>query len=394
MEGAGHLERADASATEVLHCNLCLIYERQQAQDLLVKTVGGPTPTQLLQMLADSKAWYLVLAQATPEEKLSAHMRLKRRMDFTTTEQELSQSLSLHDPIAAFVVDRLGNQDSNSVGAKTLEAFVTQKVPSIKYKQLLLPEFGGSMARARQHFQEQMKSQDKLVAALACERDFLCSFVEKQLIAPPKRAKKFELTDLETPMHGLVWLRYMFKALSQRLKKASARSESDLMLVRAWYSDVMMLAHSHTQDHIFKMASSVAGKRTMVQNVDMPFKRQLVQPVSRASSAASQDDTPVLRAANGLTFSCPRVAVDWFHPNISGKKTEAIYRENVTKHFKAFKTVFAKVCKNCWLGGRGTVVHSTMDCMNSGNPCSLPCPNCKTEKHWVQNCPQKKNHSK
>ena len=137
-------------------------------------------------------------------------MRLKRRMDFTTTESELSESLSLHDPIAAFVVDRLGGHDKNSVGAKTLEAFVTQKVPSIKYKQLLLPEHGGSMARARQHLQEQIKSSDKLGSALASERDLLCSFIERQMTAPPKKAKKFELADLETPTHALVWLRFMF----------------------------------------------------------------------------------------------------------------------------------------------------------------------------------------
>ena len=67
----------------------------------------------------------------------------------------------------------------------------------------------------------------------------------------------------------------MFKALSQRLKKASSRTESDLMLVRAWYSDVMLIAHSHVQDYIFKQASSVAAtpKRPMQSLLDFPLKK-------------------------------------------------------------------------------------------------------------------------
>ena len=134
MEGAGRLEKAHGTAQDELHCNVCLICERQQAEDQLIRTVGGPTPEQLLKKLAVATPWFVTLAQASPEDKLSAHLRLKRRMDFTTTEQELSASLAMHDPMAAFVVDRLGGQDRNTVGSKTLEAFVTHKVPSIMYK--------------------------------------------------------------------------------------------------------------------------------------------------------------------------------------------------------------------------------------------------------------------
>ena len=89
------------------------------------------------------------------------------------------------------------------------------------------------MARARQHFQAQMMSSDPIVRALASEREFLCGFIEKQMTAPPKRGRKFELADLDSPVHALVWLRFMFKALSQRLKKAAARDDGDLMLVGA-----------------------------------------------------------------------------------------------------------------------------------------------------------------
>ena len=50
--------------------------------------------------------------------------------------------------------------------------------------------FGGSMDRARRHFQELMASPDPLVAALAAERDFLCTFIERQSVPVHKKSDK------------------------------------------------------------------------------------------------------------------------------------------------------------------------------------------------------------
>ena len=137
-----------------------------------------------------------------------------------------------------------------------MDAFVASKCPSVKYKDLLLPERGGSLEKARRHLQEQMGNPDKVVAALAAERDFLCEYVEKQVTPPQKKGSKHSLAALEIPAHGLVWLRFIFKSLSQRIKRAAARNDAANLLVKCWYSDHLMVAHSMVQQYFVRTAAA------------------------------------------------------------------------------------------------------------------------------------------
>ena len=100
-----------------------------------------------------------------------------------------------------------------------------------------------------------MQNPDPLVAALAAERDFLCQYIERQSSPPPKHNCKSYASSLDPPTHSLVLLRFLFKTLSQRLKKNSARIDADLLLVRAWYSDSMLIAHSFVQQYFLEQAA-------------------------------------------------------------------------------------------------------------------------------------------
>ena len=104
------------------------------------------------------------------------------------------------------------------------------------------------MDRATRHFQELMGSPDDLVGAWSAERDFLCAFIVKQCVPVHKKSAKNET--LDTPYHALCWLRYTFKCLSVRMKKAAARNENDLIFIRAWYGDTLQLAHAQVQQHV------------------------------------------------------------------------------------------------------------------------------------------------
>ena len=159
-------------------------------------------------------------------------------------------------------------QGGDPLRKRAMDAFVASKCPSVKYKNLLLPERGGSLDKARRHFQEQMGNPDKLVAALAAERDFLCDYVEKQVTPPQKKGHKHSLPALNMPVHGLIWLRFIFKSLSQRIKRAAARNEAATLLVKSWYADHLAVAYSMVQDYF--VCTAAAALRQPARSTGTP----------------------------------------------------------------------------------------------------------------------------
>ena len=161
-----------------------------------------------------------------------------------------------------------------------------------------------------------------------------------------------------------------------------------------------MLAHSHVQDYIFKQAAAAATslqvKRSAPLTVELPVpKRNTNQAGARCSTSGTHSlgEIITVKAANGLSFQVPKFAADWFTPHITGKRTEAIYKQHLGTHDKVFKDVFKRVCRNCWTAGRGTFVHTYTECMAAGNDCVLQCPTCKEGKHWASRCPGKSKKS-
>ena len=151
LEALGKIMSSSSTGgADAFLCLLCQAHQRQQEEDQLVRAVGGPSPTDLLRMVASTAPWFLTVSRATPEAKLSALGKLKRQMDHTTTEQELASGVASHDPIAAFLLQQKGDSATTT---KAMEVYVNAKVPTIKFKDLLLPPRGG-MDRARRHFAE------------------------------------------------------------------------------------------------------------------------------------------------------------------------------------------------------------------------------------------------
>ena len=367
-----------------------------------MQQVGGPSPTDLLRQVAQSAPWFLVLARATPEEKLTALGKLKRQLDHTSDDQELVHGVANHDPIAAFLLQQRG-LGASSANNKAVEVYVHSKVPTIKFKDLLLPP-RGSMERARCHFKECMNSQDKVVRALAAERDFLCNFVERQFIPVPKRGQP--LGHVEVPRNALHMLRNTFKSLSHRIKKASARNDNDLALIRAWYGDHLIVANTWCQQELADATLSLVNADNMSSRRALPPqlsdvvppqpKRQKTQadkkkkkpfaPHSIAAVETNPDlDVVTLKSTTDKKFQVPKYAASWFAPGVDRNKALSIFKANGSTGGVAFRAAFREICRNCWFAGRGPVSHSIKACRELGNQCAMPCPRCG-QYHWINDC--------
>ena len=319
-------------------------------------------------------------------------------MDFTTTEQELFAGLENESPRAAmtaFVVQQVAANGNNPVASRLVDSFVHAKVPSIKYKDLLFPPTG-SLDKARRHFFEMTRSSDPLVAAMAHERGFLCDFIERQCAPPHKKSNRHSPEMLETPQHAVEWIYGIFKSLSQRYKKASARQEADLMLIRAWYCDRLMIAHSRAQQRVMEAAGAhlqasvlASTSRTVIEKLPKPQKA--IRDTDMSTNEVGEQVT--LRALDGMLFTIPKHGKKWFGTTLDAKSCQRTLTANWSQSSSVFNRAFRVVCKNCWLGGRGCWAHTLQQCQEKGNTCHLQCPNCKSIR-WISECKAKKQKKK
>ena len=246
-----------------------------------------------------------------------------------------------------------------------------------------------------------MNSQDKVVRALAAERDFLCNFVERQFTPVPKRGQP--RGHVEVPRNALYMLRNTFKSLSHRIKKASARNDNDLALIRAWYGDHLIVANTWCQqelaDATLSLVTNDAGPspralppRPSGEAPPQP-KRQRAQkerksPITHSAASMvppTNTEMITLKSTTDKKFEVPKYAATWFTPGVDNRKAFSIFKANASKGGLAFRMAFKEICRNCWFAGRVPVSHSIKNCRSLGNPCSMPCPRCGSQ-HWVSDC--------
>ena len=296
--------------------------------------------------------------------------------------------------MAAIVLSAVSAAHGNPLCAKAVDAFVNAKCPAIKYKQLLLPEHGGSFDRAKRHFSDLKASTDPIVAALAAERDFLCSYIEHQYTAPPKKAARNLIPEI--PYHALVQLRFIFKSLSIRIKKATARNEAELVLARSWYSDHMIIAQSFVQQRFVEQAALVMRGPTptfVPQNQDN--KRRKTQQASLpAPTQPPAFSAPPATQTSGGPIDIPKQVRHIIKPGLSAAAAQQAIAKHEKQHEAAFKLVFSRICRNCFAAGKGLVDHKINECRKFGNPCVLNCPRCQAGKHWIGDCPKMRNQFK
>ena len=400
LEAVGKIQSGSSSGSPAFLCMPCVIYNKRREEEQLLAAVGGPSPTDVLKTIAKSAPWYLTIRQASDEEKLNALTKLKRRLDFTSTSRELANGLANYDPMSALLLQNLASSGSNPICMQAMDAFVASKCPSVKYKDLLLPERGGSLEKARRHFQEQLGNPDKLVAALASERDFLCEYVEKQVTPPQKKGAKHSLAALEIPAHGLVWLRFIFKSLSQRIKRAAARNDAANLLVKCWYADHLMVAHSMVQQYFVQTAASSvrhplplpshmtgdvqSNKRAKLDNNTKGRGKQTPALPKYKPMGQDKPNKDSL-AAGSIPSSIKRLLKD----NLTVAQANSAMRAAFDLDKKASYLVFSMFCKNCYAAGRGWVQHKLSVCRKS-HPCSLECSKCNNGSiHWLEECPRK-----
>ena len=67
----------------------------------------------------------------------------------------------------------------------------------------------------------------------------------------------------------------------------------------------------------------------------------------------------------------------------SNEAIDALYQSDMA----TAKTIFAQICKNCLVAGRGIQNHGHNACAKLGHKCVIPCPKCRGI-HWVFDCNQ------
>ena len=174
----------------------------------------------------------------------------------------------------------------------------------------------------------------------------------------------------------------MFKSLSLRLKKASSRNEANLMLFRAWYMDHQLFAKTFVQQHIMEEATSVATNATSV-----PAKRQRTAVPGNSDPPKNLQSVKV-KTENG-TLDIPAFAKAWFQNNMTQKQVDNVMNQHYADNEPLFRKLFARICRNCYVGGRGLKNHTISQCYGKGNTCYIKCPKCNVV-HWLQDCKVKK----
>ena len=232
------------------------------------------------------------------------------------------------------------------------------------------------------------------MAAMAEERDFLCSYVERQCTPPTKKGARNEV--MQIPRPALYWLRCIFKSLSQRIKKASARNEAELVLARSWYADHMIIAHSWVHQHIVESAAAawtVPPPRfpAPVGPVDSNKRVKREHAPSASSVNGPAAEVPFITKDN-VTVQVPVLIARWIRPNMNQQQAEKMLKdyEKDVQYAGPFKAFFNRICKNCFLAGRGNFAHKLSECQKLGHPCALVCPKCLTGRHWTMECPKNK----
>ena len=420
VEAVGKLLSSSSSGSSATawECRPCSIYIKRKNDEELVRAVGGPTPLEVLKSVAATAPWFIILQRASAEEKLTALNRLKRRTDFQATAAELADGLASRDVMPALLLQQMAGSSANPLAQKALETYVTAKCPSVKYKQLLLAEFGGSIDKARRHFTDQASNPDMVVSALAKERLFLCDWIEKRNTPSQKRGSRLALGIPDAPYEATVWLRCLFRSMSLQIKSAAARNEEANMLVRMWYMDHLVVAHNMMYNMMVRSAASAAqmasppvhAQRLALPAPHVPASQVAPEPSSKrrrgGSSKGSKGAGKSALAPSSLSRKAeygdimpssandyskvPGVLKDIIRPHLNPTQANAALHKAMKVDRDALYALFKHSCRNCWTGGRGFVVHTLQVCKQS-NPCTLECPACKSgQYHWAEQCPKNK----
>ena len=401
LETVGIRAASGSASPAGFHCRPCALFVKRLQDEQLINTVGGMEPREILKTVAHTAPWFLTLRRAEPDKLLSALNKLKRRTDFNATSTELANGLAARDALPALLLHSFSSGSSDPLCQRALETYVTSKCPSIKFKTLLLAEYGGSMDKARRHFTDQSVNPDPLVAALAMERLFLCNWVEKQCTPVPKRGAKYALGVPDAPYEAAEWLRCIFRSLSLRIKSAAARDTAANILVKTWYMDHLAIAHNMMSARVVQSAAAAlhaplhlgpvgSGDQPVAKRAKTdkpPAKGKGLGKVGKPSPASFEWNVP---QGNMDHKKLPAALKAYLKPNLSVAQANAALKEAGVQHKIELYHVFKPFCRNCWAGGRGWVPHSLASCRQSGTACSLDCPKCGPGNyHWAESCPKK-----
>ena len=92
---------------------------------------------------------------------------------------------------------------------------------------------------------------------------------------------------------------------------------------------------------------------------------------------------------DGKLVLVPPSTARWFNRNLTSADIATALDPKTARDKKDVGILFQRICKNCFMSGRGPYAHKLSECRSLGNSCALPCAKCK-KLRWAQDCMVKK----
>ena len=170
------------------------------------------------------------------------------------------------------------------------------------------------------------------------------------------------------------------------------------MLIKSWYIDHLAIGHNMMTTRVVQSAAAALQPPSItVRHAPAPptppAKRQRND---KPSGKGKGKDVPVYNknvlakiTDEPMSYKkLPDTLKAFIRANLNVTQANKALRDAMQRKDDLF-AVFKHFCRNCWVAGRGWVVHALSVCRQSGNSCSLDCPKCGSgHYHWAEQCPK------
>ena len=358
-------------------------FDSFRASFLRTWAIGG-LPEVVLQVAP----WYPVILEASLEEKAASLRAIKYVLP--SREQSFAEALmSQQDGQHLVNLMAVNLSHSPSASPSELNAFTKKVLESAaqkygvhrKYADLLLPEKGGGLAVARDHFRSVLTQKSSpLTVAMCHERLFILDEVANRYTPAPKLSKKVS-PPVVCRREGLVLCLSLFRTLSREIKNASQAPSDSSAVFDAMYTSRILRA--------WNRPAAIAGHQ------DVPSQQQRASPGQ--AKVCKEDDGSRDVPTSG---NAPRGSKRPSNPGLKGPsgsklpKSSQLVNPVVPFARPAPASNRQAPCPNCLRAGT-KVFHSLSVCHFLGNTCRIPCGAKKSDNsvcdgvHWRAACPHK-----
>ena len=344
--------------------------------------IGG-LPEVVLQVAP----WYPVILDASTEEKAASLRAIKYVLpsrESSFAEALMSQREGQH--LVNLMAVNLSHAPStsptelNSFTKKVLESAAQKYGVHRKYADLLLPEKGGSLAVARDHFRSVLAAKSSpLTIAMCQERLFILDEIANRYTPSPKLSQKVS-PPVSCRREGLVVCLSLFRTLSREIKNSSQTPSDASAVFDSMYTSRLLKAWNRSAP--LPSQQEIHGPQVVPQ-------QQSSKPQEFSGDTPASSDPPTKRQKK-QHMSSPKNRPGFKGPKSSQSNPVVPFTQPVPPNTRRTP------CPNCLRTGT-RVFHTLSVCHFLGNACRIPCgaklpggSNCEGI-HWRAACPSVKS---